>query len=168
MTDRILLTNDRLIISKPTKDASDPNLVDNDKVFDSDWQFGGAIIETGYKEVLRQVGGSVGYTIDFKKPLSYVPLVQCYSVHPPWAVDFSGNVENWFRQGPPVFYEYSPDGDPNGRVRDYITVTNSQIWIPPRRNTNDYLQRQGPIFYNKSGGSNQPVYHCFFYIVFAL
>lgn len=168
MTDRILLSQDRLLITKPGIDASG-NPDDDDKVFDSDWQFGGAIIETGYKEVQRQFGYGT-YTIDLKKPLSYVPLVQCYSVHPPWAIDFSGNQENWFIQGPPVFYEYYPFDDPNGRVRDFITVTTSQIIIPWRRpqGTGNYGQLQGPLFYAKSGGSNQPVYHCFMYIVFAL
>lgn len=48
MVRRCVLDKDKLLISKPGNDVLDPNLTDDEKVFDSRWPFTNMIIANGY------------------------------------------------------------------------------------------------------------------------
>ncbi len=50
MANRISITANRLVYSKAGFNAHDPNLADEDKIFDSSWNFSGAVIASGYAE----------------------------------------------------------------------------------------------------------------------
>lgn len=48
MVRRCVLDKDKLLISKPGNDVLDPNLTDDEKVFDSRWPFAFGILQRGY------------------------------------------------------------------------------------------------------------------------
>lgn len=83
MTDRVLLSADRLIISRPGHSATDPNLADVNKVIDSNWLFGSGIVMCEFVEIQTGATGGV-WTINFPQQ-NYVPAAVLYSTIPPWA-----------------------------------------------------------------------------------
>lgn len=91
----------RLVISKPGHNALDPALADANKIFDSAWNFGGAIVEVGYAWLphygTNQSGPSpAGQTTfyNFRNPLSYTPSVLLFDVIPKGSYTSSGALNN--------------------------------------------------------------------------
>ncbi|QDC00344.1 hypothetical protein [Mesorhizobium sp. 8] len=122
MADRILLETGRMIISQPGYNAS-PSLADANKVFDSDWAFGGAIITAGVKQFTVEDTTSGYYTIDFPTALDYVPAVILNVVDLPTMYDGSPALIGVYRNWGPYFSN-------RGGVTTFASVTNSQIRIP--------------------------------------
>lgn len=122
MTDRILLNAGRMIISQPGYNAS-PALADANKIFDSDWAFGSAIITMGVKQFNVEDTTSGYYTIDFPTVLDYVPAVILNVVDLPTMYDASPSIIGVYRNWGPYFSN-------RGGVNKFASVTTSQILIP--------------------------------------
>lgn len=90
MADRFVIDDTRLVISRPGFDASNPTLPNAQKVFDSNWFFGGAISEIGFMTIPR-IGGTsqqsanpTGETFyyNFQRPLTYTPTALLFDCIP--------------------------------------------------------------------------------------
>lgn len=68
MTKRFKISPGRILISQPGYVVDDPLLTDRQKVFDSDWDFSGTILESG-----RVAGSMYPLTIPFKRTYPFVP-----------------------------------------------------------------------------------------------
>ncbi|MER9176302.1 hypothetical protein NKH72_22240 [Mesorhizobium sp. M0955] len=171
MTDRILLSQDRLLITKPGIDASG-SPADPDKVFDSDWAFGGALIASGFQEFPydSSTNGDGGFlAIDFPAQ-SYVPKVVLFHAVPPTGYFSSSSSQEgklWLRS---FSTKYVSNSDPNNYAFDYPKVTSSQILVPHFRkfgSGQSWFILSGNSWYRHVSGTNGQLYRGFCYIVFA-
>ncbi|PBB94980.1 hypothetical protein [Mesorhizobium sp. WSM3862] len=171
MTTRILLNSDRLLITKPGIDAS-LSPPDPDKVFDSDWAFGGGLVVAGFKEFAINTalyGTGATLTIDFPE-LTYTPTVTLWEGAPPDSKDFGGTLQG-YAQMTPYWQRFANQGDPGTLMFQYVTVTTSQIIIPYWPSVGSggsWTHTGGPSPYQKTPGSNQQLYRGFYYMVFAV
>lgn len=102
MVQRYRETADRIILTKPGFDAREAGLADNQKLFDSNWNFSGGIIAAG-RITLSSWPSSGTLVIPFDPP-GYVPAaVVTYTADVSDQVSFS-------EVGFPGFYEESSIG----------------------------------------------------------
>lgn len=92
MSNRIFLHPDQgLVVSKPGKDATNPSLSDEDKIFDSAWLASGQLIMCKIvKLTLPGFPHSVNIDTMYPKPLGYIPHVTALPVINPL---FPGNIQ---------------------------------------------------------------------------
>ncbi|MBC7280044.1 hypothetical protein [Hoeflea sp.] len=83
---RVLFEGGKLVVSKTTKDATDPDLPDTDKIFDSNWLFGIQVLGSGVWDY-----SSTAAYIDFSIPdFGFQPaLMLRFKCRPSWS-DVSG------------------------------------------------------------------------------
>ncbi|MBZ9943428.1 hypothetical protein LB533_20285 [Mesorhizobium sp. BR1-1-13] len=169
-TDRILLNGDRLLITKPGVDASG-SPADADKIFDSDWAFGGAIIKSGFYEGLYEgVGGAVGnHAINFPATLDYIPSVLIFDALPTGAY-VGGHLSDGLTIFGPYLVRYNPITDPNDKRYQFATVTTSQILIPylPRVGIGFNTITTGNYNYTYDSAGSGTRFRAFAYCIFAV
>ncbi|MBZ9973517.1 hypothetical protein LB517_28205 [Mesorhizobium sp. BR1-1-12] len=167
---RIMLNTGRLIISKPGIDAT-ANPSDANKVFDSDWAFGGAIIASGwYQGLYEGVGGAVGnHVINFPATLDYKPSVLLFDMVPPGSYT-GGNLSSGLTVFGPYLVRYNPVSDPNAKNYQFATVTTSQIIIPylPRVGSGFNTITAGNYNYTYDAAGTGTRYRAFAYCIFAI
>lgn len=138
MSDRLYLTREHLVVSKPGFDATNSSLAEGDKLFDSDWLFSSTIVEVGiHYDQSNYTNGRPpqGVTrwdewtdwtgpqyIDFT-PLPFVPTVLLISLSDP---RYWGNHGMVLLGAEPLIRNRPDDYWRTGT----ITVTNSRITIP--------------------------------------
>lgn len=74
MVNRVYIDGTNIVVSKAGFQASDPALANANKVFDSDWFFGGTILERKAFTFPRQSGAHT-YVMNFDRTYSFVPGV---------------------------------------------------------------------------------------------
>lgn len=78
MSDRILIGEEHIVVSKPGFDATNPLLDDADKVFDSDWGYNAALLFSG----TAVISGPKPHIINFPVALDYVPAAYVWMMRP--------------------------------------------------------------------------------------
>ncbi len=165
---RIFLDTDRLIISKTGVDAT-ANPADADKIFDSDWAFGGAIIASGIAEFVWEGAnpGPGNHAINIPA-LDYKPTVLLFDVYPPGSYSTGGTYrgDQMIVFGP-YLVRYNPTSDPSNKNYQFAQVVGNQILIPYRPNASSYTVTTGTYIYCKDN-SGSPIYKAHAYCVFAV
>lgn len=102
MVQRYRESADRILLTKPGYDATNPGLADNQKLFDSNWNFSGAVIAAGTVPLSAWPSSGV-LVIPFASP-GYVPAAVVT-----FTTDISGTI-SFPNIGFPGFYMESSHG----------------------------------------------------------
>lgn len=136
MIPRIMGDDDNLVISRQGYDVTNPALADANKIFDSDWAFGGSIIDMGTKILPTNEG--VGGTHAFSFPdAGFVPSAIVFGVRLPsmyYGVGGSFVPPTLVISGEPFKAQFRDKAAPFPRIRYFPRVTSNQIilndWLP--------------------------------------
>jgi hypothetical protein len=127
---------DNIVISRPGKDATNPALADADKIFDSDWAFGGAIIAMGTQVLPTNEG--VGGTHSFSFPdAGFAPSAIVFGVRLPsmyYGLGGANVPPTLVISGEPFKAQFRSKASPSDRYRYFPRVTNNRVilndWLP--------------------------------------
>lgn len=166
MIPRIMGSDDEIVISRPGFDATDPSLADANKIFDSDWAFGGAIIDMGIKILPTNEG--VGGTHSFSFPdAGFSPTAIVFGVRLPsmyYGVGGTFVPPTLVISGEPLKVQFRDKAAPFPRIRYFPTVTTNQVilndWLP----RSAYSWETTPCRYSTSATT---YYYTVGYIIFA-